>query len=375
VTADKVFLHVGAPKSGSSYLQTVLWANREALLDDGYLLPGNRRAHYELMADVRRGIWHSPAASWTWDRLVRRVHETDDTVLVSEEMLGAASREQAEDAVSRLGDVEVHVVVTVRDLWRSIPSAWQQAVRARTVGTFESFVARIQDGGNPGFWDNQFAVPILERWGALVPPERRHVVTVPRPSSPRPLLWSRFSEVLGIDAENYSLVAASANPSLGAPEAELLRRVNAALGEEFPLRHEYVRVVRRHLTQPVLMTNPSPQPFGAPVHLASWVEQRSKEMVEELASYPCRIVGDLDDLLPAGVQDSRSPDDYDDSELLSLAVSTMVGMLRHTSSELNQPSNQPSRPEVPTATPPVATRLRRVLGRAWRRLRRTGGGR
>jgi hypothetical protein len=36
---QRVFLHVGSPKTGTTYLQGVLWRNREALRRQGLLLP------------------------------------------------------------------------------------------------------------------------------------------------------------------------------------------------------------------------------------------------------------------------------------------------------------------------------------------------
>ncbi|NUS53040.1 MAG: hypothetical protein HOQ22_18625, partial [Nocardioidaceae bacterium] len=332
--------------------------------EHGLLLPGARAAHYQARADLRGGVWNDGHSEWPWDRMVRRSLRHDGTVLISEEMLGAATREQAESAVRRFGDAEVHVVVAVRDLWRSVPSAWQQSVRARTVGTFADFVARIRDGGNPGFWDNHFPVPILERWGTLVPPERRHVVTVPAAGAPRSMLWQRFCSVLGLEADDYAVPGDAANPSLGAPEAELLRRVNAGLGDDFPLRRAYLRSVHALLTRPVLMRNPAPERFGAPIELAPWVEQRSKELAEELATYPCHLVGSTDDLLPTGLRESRSPDEYDDTELLDLAVHTIVGMVRHSRAEMDRLHRAADavRPTPAAPAPPRPT-WRRALGR------------
>lgn len=332
----RVFVHLGAPKSGTSYLQQILWGNEQRLADHGVLLPGNRQAHYEAMGDLRRGLWHDPGAAWTWDRLASAVTAHDGTAIISEEMLGAATPEQASSAVRRLAPAEVHLVVAERDLWRTIPSAWQQSVRARAVGSFGSFVEALRTGRNPGFWDNQFAVPILRRWSALVPPERRHVVTVPPPGAPRTELWRRFCAVAGLDPDGYELGTPVGNPSLGAPEAELLRRVNMALGDEFPLSRPYLAVVRRHLTLPVLMRNAEPARFGAPLEAEEWVATKAAEMVQELRDSGCHLVGDLDDLMPRDVTGSRSPDDYTADELLELAVESLVGMLRHTDEEVRR---------------------------------------
>ena len=332
----RVFVHLGAPKSGTSYLQQILWGNKDRLAEHGVLLPGNRRAHYEAMGDLRRGLWHDPDAAWSWDRLAAAVTAHDGTAIISEEMLGAATPEQASSAVRRLAPAEVHLVVAERDLWRTIPSAWQQSVRARAVGSFGSFVEGLRTGRNPGFWDNQFAMPILRRWSALVPAERRHVVTVPAPGAPRTELWRRFCAVVGLDPDAYETGTPVGNPSLGAPEAELLRRVNVALDDEFPLSRPYLSVVRRHLTLPVLMRNAEPARFGAPLEAEEWVAAKAEEMVQELRDSGCHLVGDLDDLVPRDFAGSRSPDDYAADELLALAVESLVGMLRHTDEEVRR---------------------------------------
>ena len=41
--AEKVFLHVGLPKTATTYLQTIMWGNRPALEAQGVRLPGQER--------------------------------------------------------------------------------------------------------------------------------------------------------------------------------------------------------------------------------------------------------------------------------------------------------------------------------------------
>lgn len=63
--ARTVFIHVGAPKTGTTYLQDTLWANRETLSNDGVLIPGGRRfaAFHASQAirEVRRSTTSRPA--------------------------------------------------------------------------------------------------------------------------------------------------------------------------------------------------------------------------------------------------------------------------------------------------------------------------
>src|ERR1700754_1132007 len=39
-TCPVVYLHIGAPKSGTTFIQNVLWRNKEVLAEQGVVLPG-----------------------------------------------------------------------------------------------------------------------------------------------------------------------------------------------------------------------------------------------------------------------------------------------------------------------------------------------
>ena len=41
VTATRVFLHIGEPKTGTTFLQQVMWSNRAELAAQGVVLPGH----------------------------------------------------------------------------------------------------------------------------------------------------------------------------------------------------------------------------------------------------------------------------------------------------------------------------------------------
>ena len=75
------------------------------------------------------------------------------------------------------------------------------------------------------FWSVQELPAILERWGAGLPADRIHVITVPPAGAKRTELWSRF--VTGFGLENIPLVATAerANPSLGAHEPHYLAEI------------------------------------------------------------------------------------------------------------------------------------------------------
>lgn len=365
--AERVFLHVGAPKTGTTYLQGILWDNRSELEKAGFLLPGTRSAHYQAMGDLRRGLWYDPQAKWTWDRMASAAAAWPGTVIISEEMLGAATAEQATRAIDSLRPAEVHVVVAGRDLWRTIPSSWQQAVRARGVGRFNKYVEAVRTGGYPEFWEHQTPLPILKRWGDGLPAEARHLVTVPPPGSARDVLWNRFASAVGIPDGVCRIGKSPGNVSLGAAETELLRRVNDALGDRYPLRAPYAQVVQRHLLYPVLSSWQHSERFGMPADLAEWAQGATKQMVEDLRAYPCQVAGDLEDLVPGRMDGADSPDDIGDDRLLAVAIEAIVGMLDHT----DQLAKRHDSLKRALNERGLARRLRRAAGRV-RRMGRLG---
>jgi hypothetical protein len=335
--ARRVYVHIGAPKTGSTYVQNVLWKNKNALREAGILLPGSAVAHDQAMADLREAPWRDVDVHWTWDRLAAEVGRWPGDVIISNEGLGAATDEQAARAVRSLQPAEVHVVVAGRDLWRTFPSFWQQSVRARSGWRFSAFLRAVEQGKAEAFWERHTAPRMLRRWGDLVPALQRHLITVPPPGAPRDLLWRRFAATLNIADGLCELPPPTSNPSLGAAEIELLRRVNLALGDRYPLRTPYQKVVQRHLVDAVLKQRANDLKFGVGLDRAEWVREQAEQQIKELRDYPCRIVGDLDELRPTEMRQTGSPDDLDDGQLLQVAVETIVGMLEQAESRTQPP--------------------------------------
>src|SRR6478735_3615964 len=206
----KVILHVGTPKTGTSYLQDVLFKNKRLLGEHGILYAADRfDAHFLAALDLMRLPWGGleREAVGAWDALARRVRAWDGTAIISHEILATASRAQVGRALESLGHgdgVEVHVVLSVRDLVRQIPAEWQENIKHRRTLSYAQFLEQIQDPDRASrigswFWGVQEVPDILDRWGHDLPPERLHVVTVPAAGGPPTLLWERFSRVLGLD--------------------------------------------------------------------------------------------------------------------------------------------------------------------------------
>ena len=131
---DRVLVHIGAPKTGTSFVQDVLWLNRDSLAKQGILYPADRfdehfLAALDLMEMQWGGLEHQAVGAW--DRLAERVRAWHGTSIVSHEILATASRQQVRRALDSLGDAEVHIVLSARDLVRQIPAEWQENVKHR----------------------------------------------------------------------------------------------------------------------------------------------------------------------------------------------------------------------------------------------------
>ncbi|GGL10179.1 hypothetical protein [Mangrovihabitans endophyticus] len=325
--ARRAYLHIGAPKAGSTYAQHVLWNNRNALKGAGILLPGDRSAHDQAMTDLREVSWRDPRATWTWDRLAAKSREWHGDVIISNEGLGGATAAQAARAVASLRPAEVHIVVAGRDLWRTLPSVWQQGIRSRNIGRFEDWLRTVERGKFETLWENHTPNRMLRRWGDLVSAEQRHLVTLPPPGAPHDVFWHRFAGVVGIPDGLCDLTAPAANASLGAAEIEVLRRVNQALGDRYPHRTPYQEVVKRHLITAVLQRGGNTVRFGVGLDRADWVAELAEQQIKDLRDYPCHIAGDLDDLRPSGMSSTVAPDDLTDAQVLEVAIETIIGLL------------------------------------------------
>ena len=148
-----MLVHVGAPKTGTSFVQDLLFSNREALAAQGILYPADRfDAHFLAALDLMELQWGGleKQAVGAWDRLAEQVRDWDGTVIISHEILATASPEQVRRAIESFGDAEVHVLLSARDLVRQIPAEWQENVKHRRVVGYRDFLDKITDPARRG---------------------------------------------------------------------------------------------------------------------------------------------------------------------------------------------------------------------------------
>jgi hypothetical protein len=326
--ARNVWFYIGMPKTGTSYLQSILWANKANLREQGLLLPLNGHVDHYWAWQALRGkvpVTAPPRRRSTWDRLTRAVGRWDGDVLVSHEGFARTDGPKAAAALSALSQVSesVHLVLTVRDLARQLPSVWQQSVKAGLAFTFDDFMERLDDAPARWYGRDQDLRRVLRRWQRGLPSERIHLVTVPPSGSSHDLLLHRMAGALQVSVADLDSSSARRNRSLGRAEIELMRRSNdASHRSELPKRLQ--RMLTRVLGNQVLATSGSEPLIMAPSHL-DWARARSAEIVTSLRGGGYTIHGDLNDLLvPEVAADGRRPpyvgDPVEEAELVDVAV-------------------------------------------------------
>lgn len=300
----KVFLHVGAPKTGTSMVQELLYNNRKELAQHGVLFPGRRRdAHFMAALDLLERTWGGLEADapGSWDYLVGKAQKWDGTVVISHEVFAGASEEQAKRAVSSLSGCEVHIVYTARDLSRQVPAEWQEQVKHRKKHKYNVFLRDLRRDeprsySSRWFWDVHTWPEVLRRWGADLPPENVHLVTVPPPGAPRALLLDRLMSLWGIEQEWLTAEADRANVSLGAVETTVIRKINKRnppATYQGPYYREWVRELLAHRT---LAGRESAQRLILPPKHLHWARRTSGAWIDQLSEESYDIRGDLDEL-------------------------------------------------------------------------------
>ena len=366
--AARVFLHIGLPKSGTTYLQTTMWHNRSALRAQGFLYPGARRMdHFHGSQDVRHQGTHPTGK---WEQLCTELQQWPKAGLISHEFFSMATSAQAVAAVADLAPAQVDVVVSARDYVRQFPAVWQEALKMSSQLSLDDFMEAAFAERLPGAWSwrSQDLPAVLRRWSAAVPAERVHLVTVPPASAPRELLWQRWCSVLGIDDTDFDMARSSQNESLGASQAALLWRVKPHL--RGPLRKKPVqhRWVRQYFGHEVLVPQGGSR-FGLRATHVERLRRRALDDVEAIAAGNYSVAGELADLVPPIDQPTLPhPDDVGTDELLDAAadaIDTMIRDVRRLTAQRDR-ARAAAQEQAPLTSTPRA--LARRLSRWGRRL-------
>ena len=333
----RVFLHVGAPKTGTTYLQDRLSLNARSLARHGVHVPSGSAFvspalfHFRAALDLLGQDWGGPSGHGlgAWDALVKKVRSVEGTVVVSHEILAPARPEAVARAKRDLtaDGTELHVVYTARDLGRQVPAAWQESIKQGRTWSYASFVKKFKRR-TPWFAHALDLPTVLGRWGEGLPPEQVHLVTVPPSGTPGDLLWSRFCEVVGIDPRWAPRPSDRRNASLGAAETQVVRALNDRLERRVRRGPDYDYLIRTLLAEDKLVAGGSSPVVRMPPSLAPWAEGETSRWRDWVESSGIHVTGDLAELSPQQVdeEDWTDPDAMSRKWQLRVALTALTAM-------------------------------------------------
>lgn len=363
--ADRVVLHVGTMKSGTTYLQAVLTSG--ALDEVGGFYPGGTfgtqtRAVRRLLRPVEQ---RRPRA---WQKLVDETHGRDGVAVFSQEFLSFARRSRAAQMVEAFAGTPVEVVLAVRDQRSAIAAQWQSYVRNRGTDDLATYVDRLQSPGRRNrrskaarsFRRAQDVPGILRRWAGHDGVTSVTVVVVPPAGSPPAALWHRFCEAARLEAHDPPAAAVPANESLGYASCDALRRVNAQL---LSLPMSRYRQARKGVIRALLPLRPEEERPQLDEAGLAFAGRLNEAVVEAVQAPGVRLVGSVDEL-PVDVPDTapariEGPDEAQVRRALEAAWRATV----------------PRQPVPEGDLDTVAAELGRRLARRFSRRRDAGHGR
>ena len=344
--ASRTIIHIGLPKTGTTYLQTAMWSHRRQLRARGWLYPGGDRMHHFHLARTVAGDRGTKSARLHGE-LLDAARAWDGTVLLSHEFLCRATAAQASQLLEDLGETEVSVVVSARDYERQFAAVWQEALKMGNAPGLGEFMDRVLTPGHreevrraheqdivedPSLrqawgWSTQDLGAVLQRWAAAVGADRVRLVTVPQPGGPRSVLWDRWCTASGLDDSDLDLATATANESLGAVQAAVLTHVVPELTEEFAETAVRHRWLRQYLGHKVLVPQEGER-IGLAERHAGPLAALADEVIEEVRAVGCDVVGELEELRPAPRAGLRDPDTVTEAEALEAAAKAIEHMVR-----------------------------------------------
>jgi hypothetical protein len=344
----RLLLHVGAMKTGTTYVQDLLQANRRVLRRAGWWVPQQRRvvqATRELLGIGGVALGSGAADGGTladaprWVALMDEARERAGDpscrgAIVSMEFLSFVRPAGAALVREAAEGLDLHVALTARDAVRALPSQWQSLTRNASGLSWPDFAVAARAGGPSrgarSFRRTQDLPRMVTAWSGVVAPDRFSVVTVPTGrGGPRDLLWQRLCSLVDVDPATTATDGAFANEQLGYGSCELMRLVNAAGLARASSAADYRRVVRRltrdHLL-PLRDAQTRPRVDATTAAFAVDLNARTLAAAERHAT----LVGDPADL-PTYVADGLDLDPGDrpagppDAEVLGAARALHTG--------------------------------------------------
>jgi len=245
-------MHIGAPKCGSTALQSWLDINRANLAAQGahYVSEG---AHWIAPAKALAGaadrVSGKSVPMREWERLVAAVRKaTPDSgstarAIISSEWYAGASDDAVERTARDLDGSRMRVLLFVRPLSSTLVSAWQQALKLGGKQSLQEWLTTIFDEPTSPtaerVWGKHRYDLIAARWAKRIGGDRVSIVVLD-PTNPESL-FRTVEEIVGVAPGSASAAPSRTNQSLSPFESDVL----LALNQEFYARGGTLRGYRQ----------------------------------------------------------------------------------------------------------------------------------
>ena len=313
--ANSVLLHIGPYKTGTTAIQSALFAAKPRLKKYGVAYPGRWRrlvgAGYSVLRWAPPGV-AVPAPS-VWQHFAEAVRNRgDQRVCVSTEDFGALRDESTiRKIVDDLGSDRVQVIAVARGLHRVLPSHWQERVKSGDPSSYADWLGEVlaeqqQTHAYRTFWASHDLAATARAWRQVVGADRFRIVVAD--DSDRGYLLRVFEQLLGLPAGllEPDLVG---NESLSATRLEAVRRLNESVRDRGWPDDVHRQLIKFGLVRG--MQQAPPVDVDHPVRpLPGWARDRVRALAEQqIAAFDelgVEVIGDTDRL--------RYPEDEPDED-------------------------------------------------------------
>jgi hypothetical protein len=321
IVANGVLLHVGVHKTGTTAIQTALADAREDLATQNVRYPGKLQAQHRAALALlgRPWGWNNRGGGVMdrehFDRLAKRTTAAPGRVVISSEFFCEASAEQAQEAVTALGEAgarPVHVVVTLRNLGKLLPSSWQQYLKYGLTTSYDAWLTDVlaapgSSKMTPTFWKRHDHGDVITRWVQAVGPENLTVMVLE--DVPREYMFETFAQFLDVPSEILtSRMELTSNRSMTAAEAEVLVRLNRKVKKTMQWT-DYVTLVRRGVALG-MVEGREPEPGEPKLHTPDWALDAAHQVgiasVNAIRESGVQVLGNLD-ALTTRIESTRDP--------------------------------------------------------------------
>ena len=219
-------IHVGPPKTGTTYLQRMFWELRGQMRNEGIYYPhefwrsGPDFLHSELVRELQQG------PSEKLGNIFAAINASgSETVLISCEGFVALPVESLTYLRELLRDASVDIVYYARRWSDWFPSQWQQHIKQGSTEQFPIAYAKLLGAKAPGESINHKIA--LDKFASVFGESSIKVISYSNLTDARVDIAEHFfAAILGWVPEALPKFSSPLNSSLSAPETEVVRCLN-----------------------------------------------------------------------------------------------------------------------------------------------------